>query len=386
MHRGRFVLSQLLDFIPQRSFRRWVERFDGDYKARALRSWPHLVCLIFAQLTWRESLRDIACCLNASPGALYHLGLPRRIAHSTLGYANAHRPWELFAAVAQLLLTQLHHVIPADPLVQQVRRAVYILDSTTIDVCLSLMPWAPFEKSRGALRLHTLLALQGSLPEFMVLTDGRVHDVEALDRIPVPSGSILILDRGYIDFQRLATLHARGVRFIVRARSNLRFRVTRSREVAAPIRCDQDIRLALAATARLYPQPLRRIHLCADAGTSDMVLLTNAQDLTADLVAELYRRRWDVEVFFRWIKQHLRIKAFFGTSRNAVLVQIWSALSTYLLVLLAKHHLRISQNPHTILQILSLHALEKTPIRELFAETTSEESCASPHNQLSLFD
>jgi Transposase DDE domain/Domain of unknown function (DUF4372) len=385
MHQGRYVLAQLLDFIPQRSFHRWVQDLDADYKSQTLRSWPHLVCMIFAQLTWRESLRDIACCLNASPHALYHLGLPQRIAHSTLGYANAHRPWQVFAAVTQRLLTQLRHVLPADPLVEEVRRAVYILDSTTIDVCLSLMPWAPFEKSRGAVRLHTLVALQGSLPEFMVLTDGRVHDVEALDLIPVPPGSLLVLDRGYIDFKRLAALHARGIRFVVRARSNLRFRVIRSRPVADPIRCDQDIRLALPVTVRAYPHYLRRVHLCAHVVPSDMVLLTNAQDLTAGQVAELYRRRWEVEVFFRWIKQHLRIKAFFGTSRNAVLIQVWSALSTYLLVLLAKHHLAISQNLHTILQILSLHSLEKLPIRELFTQTNTKEPKTTSHNQLPLF-
>ena len=388
MHTGRTIFAQLMDFLPLSEFRRCVARYQGDYKVRGFSCLDQLLCLAFAQLTYRESLRDIETCLRALQPKLYHMGIRGRVARSTLADANESGDWRIAADFAQVLITIAKPLYATEPFGVDLAATVYAFDSTTIDLCLALFPWARFRQTKGAIKLHTLLDLRGNIPEVVYISDGKLHDVKALDvLVPLP-GAYYVLDRGYLDFGRLFRFQALGAFFVTRAKTNLQFvrRYSHPVDKATGLQCDQTIALTGPKTATLYPLPLRRIRYTdPDTGTQ-LVFLTNDFTLPALTIAQLYKARWQVELFFKWIKQHLRIKAFYGTSANAVKIQVWVAISVYVLVAIVKKRLGLSQRLYTILQVLSVTLFEKVPIYQALAlmpDTTSDgEGC----NQLLLFD
>jgi hypothetical protein len=344
--------------------------------------------MVFAQLTYRESLRDIEACLAAAPERAYHMGFTGPVARSTLADANERRDWRIYADLAQVLIAEARRLYADEPLGMELERTVYALDSSTIDLTLSLFPWATFRTTKAAVKLHTLLDIRGNIPVFIWITDGRVHDVRVLDVLLPEPGSIYVLDRAYVDFQRLRRLHEARAFFVTRAKSNLRYR----RRYSAPcdrstgVICDQTIVLSGAATRQHYSDPLRRIRYHDSESGKTLVFLTNDFELPARTIALLYRSRWQVELFFKWIKQHLRIKAFYGTSANAVKTQIWIAVSTYVLVAIARKQLEIKRDLYTILQILSVHAFEKVPLFQLLTMSAAPPDGTDSRNQLTLFD
>ncbi len=388
MYEGRTVFSQLMDFVPRQTFRRRVQRYNGDHGVRRFTCWQQFLAMAFAQLTYRGSLRDIEACLAAAPQKVYHMGFTGPVARSTLADANERRDWRIYADFAQVLIAEARHLYAGEALDAELDQTVYALDSSTIDLCLSVFPWATFKATKGAIKLHTLLDLRGNIPTFIWITDGSVHDVRILDVLLPEPGSIYVLDRGYVDFKRLRRLHEARAVFVIRAKKNMRHRRLYSSPVdrSTGLICDQTIVLTGRDTAKYYPQKLRRIRYRDPESGKTLVFLTNDFTLPAGTIAALYRSRWQVELFFKWIKQHLRIKVFFGTSANAVKTQIWIAISAYVLIAIVRKRLEIKHDLYTILQILSVYAFEKVPLAQLL--TGSAYTCADndTRNQLSLFD
>jgi hypothetical protein len=389
MYEGRTVLAQLLDHLPRHTLRRIVRRYDGDRGVRTLTSWDHFVTMAFAQLTYRESLRDIETCLSAVSEKLYHSGLRcGAIARSTLADANERRDWRIFADFGQELIAEARRLYTGEPWALELEQTVYALDASIIDLCLSVYPWARFRSAKAGIKLHALLDLCGNIPQMVWVTDAKTADSSVLDVFIPEPGSIYILDRGYSDFERLYTLQQAHAIFVTRARKNLRFRRRYSHPVdkASGFVCDQEIVLATTHSAGRYPDPLRRIRYRDPETGKRLIFLTNSFDLPASTVTDLYRQRWQVELFFKWIKQHLRIKAFYGTSLNAVRTQIWIAISIYVLVAIVRKRLGIDRELYTLLQILSLTLFEKVPLQQALTASRYTTADVSNSKQLSLFN
>jgi hypothetical protein len=388
MNTDSTVFSQLMDFLPVKQFQKCVVRYKGNHRLRNFSCWDQFLCMAFAQLTYRESLRDIEACMRALQNKLYHMGIRGKISRSTLADANEKRDWRIYADFAQLLIHKAKKLYINEPFGVDIVETVYAFDSTTIDLCLSLFPWAKFRKRKGAIKMHTLLNLCGSIPEFIRITDAKVHDVNILDELIPEPGSLYVMDRAYIDFERLYLLHHCGAFFVVRAKSNLKFRRISSQKVdkSTGVLCDQVIVLTGVKTSTLYPEKLRRIKFFDTENNKTLVFLTNNFLLAALTIAELYHCRWQIELFFRWIKQHLRIKAFYGNSENTVKTQIWIAVSVYLLVSIIKKMLKIELTLYTILQILSVTIFEKMPILQVVTDNEFINSEYNNPNQLNLFD
>lgn len=388
MHQGHYVFAQLMQHLPLTTFRRCVARYNGEYRIQQFSCLDQYLCLAFAQLTWRESLRDIEACLRAQSSKLYHLGFRSAIARNTLANANAVRDWRIYADFAQHLISIARRLYANDLLALDLDETVYALDSTTIDLCLSVFPWAPFRSTKAAVKLHTLLDLRGSIPSFIFISDGKMHDVNILDQLVPEAGAFYVMDRGYLDFERLAHLDDAGSFFVTRAKSNLKARRRYSRPVdrSTGLICDQTVLLTGFYSRQGFDRPLRRIKFNDPQTGKRLVFLTNNFALDALTIAKLYKYRWQVELFFKWIKQHLRIKAFFGTSENAVKSQIWIAVSVYVLVAIVKKRLALPATLYEILQILSLTLFEKTPVDSLFDDDASQKIPAADANQLNLFN
>jgi len=387
MHAGKLVFAQLMDHLPLHTFRRCVAKYPSRYPTLSFSHLDQFLCMAFAQLTFRESLRDIETCLRAHSAKLYHLGIRGGIARSTLADANETRDWRIYQDFALSLIQTARTLYAEDSFAVELNHTVYALDSSTIDLCLALFPWARFCKTKAAVKLHTLLDLRGNIPTFIHISDGKLHDVNILDRLLFEAGSFYVMDRGYVHFARLHGLHLAQAFFVVRAKSNLQFRRVYSRPIDknTGLRCDQTIVLTGVRSGRDYPIPLRRVKFYDAKHDKLLVFLTNNFDLPALTIADLYRCRWQVELFFKWIKQHLRIKAFFGTSENAVKTQVWIAIAVYVLVAIVKKRLKAEASLYTILQILSLTLFEKTPINQLLTNITPESQETSMPNQLNLF-
>jgi Domain of unknown function (DUF4372)/Transposase DDE domain len=386
MHQGHYVFAQLMQHLPLTTFRRCVARYNGEYRIQQFSCLDQYLCLAFAQLTWRESLRDIEACLRAQSSKLYHLGFRSAIARNTLANANAVRDWRIYADFAQHLIGIARRLYANDLLALELDETVYALDSTTIDLCLSVFPWAPFRSTKAAVKLHTLLDLRGSIPSFIFISDGKMHDVNILDQLVPEAGAFYVMDRGYLE--RLAHLDDAGSFFVTRAKSNLKARRRYSRPVdrSTGLICDQTVLLTGFYSRQGFDRPLRRIKLNDPQTGKRLVFLTNNFALDALTIAKLYKYRWQVELFFKWIKQHLRIKAFFGTSENAVKSQIWIAVSVYVLVAIVKKRLALPATLYEILQILSLTLFEKTPVDSLFDDDASQKIPPADANQLNLFN
>ena len=388
MNEGRTVFSQLMDFLPLHRFRPCVERYGGDYKVQSFTCLDQFLCLVFAQLTFRESLRDIEACLRAQQPKLYHMGFRGPVSRSNLAYANEHRDWRIFAEFAQVLIGIARDLYRDEPFGVDLAETVYAFDSTTIDLCLSLFPWAQFRRRKSAVKLHTLLDLRGSIPTSVYVTGGQVHDVNLLDVLELEAGAFYLLDRGYVDFARLYLFTQACAFFVTRAKKNLQFYLHTSRPVdrSSGVRCDQTIRLTGLRTAQHYPDRLRRIAYYDAEKDLRLTFLTNNFLLLPLTIAQLYRARWQVELFFRWIKQHLHIQAFYGTSANAVKTQVWVALSVYVLVAIVKKQLGLDQSLYQILQILSVTIFEKTPLSQGFFNVADEIENLILAKQLNLFE
>jgi uncharacterized protein DUF4372/DDE family transposase len=387
MNSGRTMFAQVMDFLPLAEFRRCVDRYRGDYKVQSFSCLDQFLCLAFAQLTGRESLRDIETCLRSQRAKLYHMGFRGRISRNTLAHANETRHWRIFADFARGLIAQARRMYRDEPFAVELDQTVYALDSTTVDLCLSMFPWAQFRRHKSAVKVHTLLDLRGSIPTNVYVTSGAVHDVRILDQLLPEAGAFYLLDRGYLDFARLYVLKQSCAFFITRAKHNTQFwrREWRPVRRSSGVRSDQTIQLTGPRTAQLYPDPLRRIHYFDADKELRLIFLTNNFQLPALTIADLYRARWSVELFFRWIKQHLHIKSFFGTSENAVKTQIWVAVTVYVLVAIVKKQSQLDLSLYKILQILSITLFEKTPLLSGFSQVANHFEDADPRTQLNLF-
>ena len=388
MHTGRIVFSQLLDFLPKKQFDRCVRQYHGNHRIKTFSCFDQYLCMAFAQITYRQSLRDIEACLRAMQPKLYHCGIRGNVSRNTLANANEHRDWRIYADFAQVLIGKARTLYANEDFGLQLNREVYALDSTTIDLCLSLFPWAKFRKHKAAVKVHTLMDLKGSIPTFIRITDGKVHDVNILDDLILEPGAIYVMDRGYIDFARLYTFTQNLSTFVTRAKSNFDYRRLYYRKVdkTTGLRCDQTIMLNGLYVSQDYPAVLRRIGYFDIKTNKKFIFLTNNFTLAALTIAQLYKYRWRIEIFFKWIKQHLRIKTFFGTSTNAVKTQIWIAISIYVLVAIVKKELKIELSLGEILQILSIVLFEKVPITQVLRKNLSQNGNGQFHNQLLLFD
>lgn len=388
MNQGKLVFAQMMQHLPLTTFRRCVTRYQGEHRVQSFSCLDQFLCMAFAQLTFRESLRDIEACLRAQRSKLYHLGIRSTVARNTLANANASRDWRIYADFAQSLIGIARPLYLDEPFGVDLKDTVYALDATTIDLCLSVFPWAPFQRSRAAIKLHTLLDLHGNIPTFIHISHGRFNEVKILDRLLPEPSAFYIMDRGFLDFARLYRFHLAGSFFVTRAKSNLRAQRRYSHRVDrnTGLICDQTIFLTGVYSPQDYQAPLRRIRFRDPLTAKTFVFLTNNFTLPALTITELYRCRWQVELFFKWIKQHLRIKAFFGRSENAVKSQIWIAISVYVLVAIVKKRLKLSASLYQLLQILSLTLFEKTPLDQLLAQSITDEIDQSPGKQLSLFD
>lgn len=389
MNQGQTLFAQVMSFAPHREFQLCVQRYDGDRGVRRLRCWDHFLIMGFAQLSYRESLRDIEACLRARPEKLYHMGIRSGVSRNTLAVANEKRDWRIYADFAQVLIQEARRLYAGESFNSDLDELkVYALDSTTIDLCLSLFPWAHFRRTKAAIKLHTVLDLRGSIPTFIWMTDGKVQDVHLLDEMILEPGATYVMDRGYLDFARLHRFSRSQATFVTRAKRNLQFRRRYSHPIdrTTGLICDQTITLTVPRSAEDYPDPLRRIRYKDPETGKTLVFLTNNFALPALTIAELYRYRWQIELFFKWIKQHLRIKAFFGTSENAVKTQIWIAISTYLLVAILKKRLELEHSLYTILQILSVTLFEKVPVREALSASAHTPIIGDNRNQLLLFE
>ncbi len=388
MNVGKTLFAQVMEFLPWTTFHRIVSRYDGDHRARTLFCTDQFRCMAFAQLTYRESLRDIEACLGAQAGKLYHIGLRQPVRRSTLAEANESRDWRIYAEFAQRLITRARELYAADSFGLELSEAVYALDATTIDLCLAMFPWAPFRSTKAAIKLHTLLDLRGAIPSFIDITDGRVHDVNVLDLLIPEPGAFYVMDRGYLDFERLFALSQAGAFFVTRAKKNMDARrvYSASTDRTTGLICDQTVVLNGFRSSRLYPQQFRRISFRDPESAKKLVFLTNQFQLPALTVCALYKCRWQVELFFKWIKQHLRIKRFFGTSENAVKTQIWIAISVYVLIAIIKKQLNLDASLHTLLQILSLTLFEKLDLAQALTPLSPETKIIDLSNQQNLFD
>jgi hypothetical protein len=389
MYTGKLVFSQLMDFLPMHEFRRCVKRYDGNRYMKSFSCLDQFFCMAFAQLSYRESLRDIESCFRAMHSKLYHLGIRGNISRSTLADANEKRDWRIYADFAQVLINIARPLYSQEEFGVELDETVYALDSSTIDLCLSLFPWARFRKTKSAIKLHTLLDLRGSIPSFISISDGKVHDVNVLDELIPEPGSIYVMDRAYLDFKRLYILNQCMAFFVIRSKRNTQMRRLYSHEVdkSTGLRCDQTIALTGIKTRYQYPDKIRRIKFFDDEKDRSFSFLSNNFIVPALVIAELYRCRWKIEIFFKWIKQHLRIKSFYGTSENAVKTQIWIAISTYVLVAIVKKQLRLSHfSLYTILQILSLTLFEKMSLLQVLNSSKYTNNLQPDHNQLRLFE
>lgn len=388
MNAGRTVFSQLIGFLPDREFRRCVARYDGDRRLRGLSCWEQYLAMAFAQLTYRESLRDIEACLRSLGGKLYHMGFRGKVPKSTLADANESHDWRIFADFAHFLIRVARPLHAHDPIGVDLDHSLYALDSTTIDLCLSLFPWAKFRRAKAAVKMHTLLDLHGSIPTFIRISEGKLHDVNVLDDIDPEAGSFYVMDRGYLDFQRLYRFTLSLAFFVVRTKENLQLQRRYSRPVdrKTGILSDQTVVLVTPQSTKAYPDPLRRVRYYDRVTEKRLGFLTNNFHVPALTIADVYRCRWQVELFFKWIKQHLRIKAFFGTSENAVKTQIWIAVSVYVLVAIVRKRLGLKPSLYQILQVLSVTLFEKTPILQALQASDSGTDLGDSGNQLNLFD
>jgi len=388
MNTGQPVFRQLMAMIHPQQFDRCVQKFAGHYKVQQFTCWDQFLCMAYAQLTGRESLRDIVDCLCARPERLYHLGFHGAVRRSTLADANERRDWRIYATLAQQLIVRARRLYAGEPLAVDLEATVYALDSTTVSLCLSLFRWARFCRTKGAVKLHTLLDLRGPIPAFIHISDGKFHDGHALDEIPIEAGSFYVMDRGYLDFARLYALDQVGAYFVIRSRCSLQYVRTQSRPVepGTGVQSDQIIVLVIEHSQKGYPERLRRVRFFDAENQRFFVYLTNNFVLPALTIAMLYKSRWQVELFFKWIKQHLRIKRFIGTSANAVKTQIWIAICVYVQVALLKKQLHLPQSLYKILRILETHAFEKLSLVELLADSGLQEQNNQNHNQMQLFE
>lgn len=388
MNQGKLVFAQLMQHLPLSTFRRCVARYRGEHKVKRFSCLDQYLCMAFAQLTYRESLRDIEACLRAQTSKLYHLGIRGSVARNTLANANATRDWRIYCDFAQCLIGIARRLYAEEPLGIELDETVYALDSTTIDLCLSVFPWAPFRSTKAAVKLHTLLDLRGPIPSFVFISDGKMHDVNILDQLVPEPGAFYVMDRGYIDFERLARFHDAGSFFVTRAKSNLKVQRRYSHPVdrTTGLICDQTVVLTVFYSRKGFEAPLRRIRYRDPESGKRLVFLTNNFVLPALTITKLYRLRWRVELFFKWIKQHLRIKAFFGTTENAVKSQIWIAISVYVLVAIVRKRLKLSASLYEILQILSLTMFERNPLDQLLTQSAPKPIVVPSTNQLNLFE
>ena len=388
MNSGKTVFSQLMDLVPWYEFGKCVRRYDGDHRVRFLSCRDQFLAMAFGQLSHRQSLRDVVVCLDCRPKSLYHMGFRSNVRRSTLADANERRNWRIYHDLAMCLVAEARDLYRDEPLDVDLDALVYAVDSTTISLCLSVFPWARYKRALGAIKLHTVLDLRGSIPSFIRISEGAVHDVNFLDHLPVEPGAYYVMDRGYLDYERLHRIHSQGAFFITRPKKNYRYRRLYSHPIDKSIglRCDQTVVLVSFYPRKRYPDKLRRIRYVEPASGKTFVFLTNSFALDAFVIAELYRCRWQVELFFRWIKQHLRIQAFYGTSENAVHTQVWIAISVYVLVAIARKRLHLDRTLYGFLQILSLSLFEKVPLVELVTARSLQVSENGSHNQLELFD
>lgn len=386
---SKTVFTQIMESIVKYEFDKCVRRYNGNYRTRNFRCWDQFLCMSFAQLSYRESLRDIEACLNAQPNKLYHMGIKGNVSISNLSRANENRDWRIYADFAQVLISKARILYHDDSdFLLDLNDTIYALDSTTIDLCLSLFPWAKFRKHKAAIKLHTLLDLRGSIPSFIEITTGLIHDVNILDVLVPEPGSYYIMDRGYLDYERLYRLNQDKAFFIIRAKKNMKFRRLYSSKVdkTTGLRCDQIVKLTGYKSSQFYPDKLRRVKYYDSKNGRHLVFLSNNFDISALTIADLYRNRWKIELFFKWIKQHLKIKSFFGTSPNAVKTQVWIAISVYVLVAIIRKTLKIEMSLYIILQIFSVSLFEKVPINQLLTETKSQKSKGYSSNQLNLWE
>ena len=388
MNQGQTILSQIMDYIPRHSFYSCVNKYHGDYRVRTFTCWEQFIVMAFAQLTYRESLRDIETCLRAMQNKLYHLGIKSNISRSTLADANEKRDWKIYADFANILIKEAKELYKDEKFLNELDETIYALDSTTIDLCLSLFPWAKFRSTKGAIKVHTLLNLQNNIPAFINITDGSVHDVNILDELITEIGAFYIIDRGYTDFERLYTLNINNAYFVIRAKSNLQFQRVYSHQVdkSQGLICDQLIFLKGFYPLKNYPTKLRRIKYFDSLNEKRLTFITNNFSLPAITIANLYRQRWQIELFFKWIKHNLRIKSFYGNSFNAVKTQIWIAISVYILLAIIKKKLKIEHSLYTFLQVISISIFEKMPINSMFSENNYINISDCSDNQLFLFN
>lgn len=388
MNQGQTIFSQIMSYIPKNSFDSCVKKYRGNYKVQSFTCWEQFLAMSFAQLTYRESLRDIETCLRAMQNKLYHIGIRSKISRSTLAAANQNRDWRIYADFAYILIDQAKELYRDDKFFKELDETVYALDSTTIDLCLSLFPWAKFRKTKGAIKIHTLLDLQNNIPSFISITDGSVHDVNILDDLITEIGAFYVLDKGYIDFERLYNLNNNSAYFVTRAKSNFQFKRIYSHQVdkSLGLICDQSILLKGFYPSKDYPEKLRRIKYFDFQNNRRLVFLTNNFHLPAITIANLFKQRWQIELFFKWIKQNLKIKSFYGNTPNAVKTQVCIAISVYVLLAIIKKKLKIEHSLYTFLQLISISIFEKTPIISLFSDSSYINEIDYNSNQLSLFN
>ena len=387
MHTGKLIFAQLMEHLPLTTFRRCVTRYGGHHKVKRFSCLDQYLSMAFAQLTYRESLRDIEACLRAQSSKLYHLGLRATVARNTLANANATRDWRIYCDFAQSLIAMARRLYVNEPFGVELKDTVYALDATTIDLCLSVFPWAPFRSTKAAIKLHTLLDLRGNIPSFIRISDGKWHEINVLDELITEPGAFYVMDRGYIDFERLGRLSEAGSFFVTRAKSNLKVQRRYSHKVdkSTGLICDQTVMLTVFYSRQGFDRPLRRVRFKDPESGKTLVFLTNNFALPALTITQLYRCRWQIELFFKWIKQHLRIKAFYGTTENAVKTQIWIAISVYVLIAIVRKRLNVSASLYELLQILSLTVFERVPLIQLFTQHDPVHDYINPQNQLNLF-
>ena len=388
MNQSASVFSQVMDFLPKKKFRQCVNRYKGNHWVHSFTCYDQFLCMAFAQLTYRESLRDIECCLRAMNEKLYHMGIRGKVSRSTLADANEKRDWRIYSDFAQVLIHQARQLYADEDFGLELKETVYALDASTIDLCLSVFPWARFRTTKAGIKLHTLLDLRGNIPSFVDITEAKVHDVNILDKLIPEPGSIYVMDRAYLDFERLYAMHQCSAYFVIRQKTNTGLRRLYSHKVdkSTGVRCDQIVVLTGFYAKKAYPEKLRRVKFFDSESGKVLIFLTNQFTFPALTVADLYHCRWQVEIFFKWIKQHLRIKAFYGTSENAVKTQIWIAISVYVLVAIMKKRMQIDLSLYTILQILSISLFEKKPILQVLTQSDYRNKITSGHIQLKLFE
>lgn len=388
MNTGKTIFAQLMEFLSQYEFQKCVKRYGGDHKVKTFSCWDQFLCMAFAQLTYRESLRDIEVCLRVSESKLYHMGFRGLVSRNTLANANCVRDWRIYADFAKVLIAEARALYSKEEFALELEATVYALDSSTIDLCLSLFPWATFRKTKSAVKMHTLLDLRGNIPSVVIITDGKVHDVNIIDQLLIEAGAVYIVDRAYLDFVRLYRIDQSKAFFVTRTKRNTQVKRLYSRVVdkTTGVQCDQVVRLKNLDSKKDYPDKLRRIRYFDAEKKKRLVFLTNNFELPAEKIAQLYRSRWQVELFFKWVKQHLRIKKFLGNSENAVKTQIWIAISIYVLIAIIKKRMRLDRSLYTILQILSVTLFEKTPLLQALSMIDNKKQEDDGRRQLDLFD